>query len=115
MFPSISWLLHARATGTIDPGLTAAVVVGGTLAGLGFARLAVERRPNRTWVRVFLGAVLVAMVGRIGLAFVGLQTGPFHVLEHVLDASMIALTVATLSVARTRRHELGTTGSPASR
>ncbi|WP_136689583.1 hypothetical protein [Halorhabdus amylolytica] len=110
-----SWLLHAPETGTIDGGLTVAVVAGGTLAGLALARLAVGQRPEGAWIRAFLLAVLVVMAGRTGLAFAGLGAGSFHALEHVLDAAMIALTVATLYAARTRRRELGTAGSPASR
>jgi len=110
-----AWLLHTPAAGTIDAGLTVTVVVGGAVAGLGGARAAVGRRPERAWIRAFLGAVLVAMAARTGLAFAGLGTGLFHPVEHVLDAAMIALTVATLYVARTRRRELGAARSPASR
>ncbi|WP_135664873.1 hypothetical protein [Halorhabdus rudnickae] len=110
-----SWVLHAPKTGTIDGGLTVVVVAGGTLVGLALARVAVDRRPEVAWIRAFLLGVLVVMAGRLGLAFAGLGIGSFHALEHILDAAMISLTVATLYAARTKRRELGAGGSPASR
>lgn len=90
--------------------LLAAVAVGvagsGILLGLGLAALL----QRRSWSYLLVAGALAALFARTGVAALSLTNaiGPFvhHLLEHALDAVMVALVVGAVYHARTVERNL---------
>jgi hypothetical protein len=104
-------VLHVAGSPGVDVAMVGAVAVAmsgaGLLLGLGLAAL--MRR--RSWSYLLVAGALAALFARASVAALSVAGvfGPFehHLLEHSLDAVMVALVVAAVYHARTVRREAG--------
>jgi hypothetical protein len=103
--------LHVTAGPGVDLAMVGAVAVAmsgaGVLLGLGLAALL--RR--RSWSYLLVAGALAALFARASVAALSVagMFGPFehHLVEHSLDAVMVALVVAAVYHARSVRREAG--------
>jgi hypothetical protein len=105
--------LAASAPATSDAGL--AVIMLGTVGGLLLARAVLDRRPTGSCLRALASVLGLAVAVRIGVAATVPPSSVVYTVAQLLDAAMIAATVATLWVARARKRELDARGSYSSR
>jgi hypothetical protein len=105
-------VLHVGSDPGVDLVMVGAVAVAmsgaGVLLGLGLAALL--RR--RSWSYLLVALALAALFARVSVAALSVagMFGPtqHHLVEHSLDAVMVALVVAAVYHARSIQREIGT-------